>query len=52
MRLSVNGLCPCGGLLKTAEWKTKTHRKGRTTCKSCGRTELKQERINARKTNP
>ncbi len=48
MRLTVNGLCPCGGKLRSSEWETKTHRKGRTTCNSCGRTELKEERINGK----
>jgi hypothetical protein len=42
-RLIVNGVCPCGGDLRTAEWTTKTHNKGRTTCNACGRTELKTE---------
>ncbi len=43
-RLTVNGICQCGGKLVTSEWETKTHRKGRTTCSACGRTELKQEK--------
>ena len=43
-RLTVNGICPCGGKLVTSEWETKTHRKGRTTCSACGRTELKREK--------
>jgi len=42
MRLTIEGLCPCGGLLRTAEWTTKTHRKGRTTCSACGRTEKRE----------
>jgi len=45
MRLTVNGQCPCGGRLRSAEWSTKTHRKGRTTCNECGRTELKTEEL-------
>jgi hypothetical protein len=43
-RLTVNGICPCGGKLVTSEWSAKSHRKGRTTCSACGRTELKQEK--------
>ena len=40
-RLTVDGICPCGGKLKTSEWTTITMFKGRTTCEACGRTELK-----------
>jgi hypothetical protein len=43
-RLTVNGICSCGGKLVTSEWETKTYRKGRTTCSACGRTELKLEK--------
>ena len=45
MKLVTEGLCPCGGKLKTNEWKTKKYRKGRTTCNACGRTELKLEKL-------
>jgi hypothetical protein len=41
--LIFDGICPCGGKLVTSEWTTKLHRKGRTTCNACGRTELKTE---------
>jgi hypothetical protein len=43
-RLTVNGICSCGGKLVASEWETTTHRKGRTTCSACGRTELKLEK--------
>jgi hypothetical protein len=43
-RLIIDGICPCGGQLRTCEWTTKTHNKGRTTCNACGRTELKTEK--------
>ena len=46
MRLTIEGICPCGGILRTAEWITKQEKKGRTTCKACGRTELRTEKIN------
>ena len=36
------GICPCGGKLQTSEWETKDKYKGRSTCKSCGRTEFKE----------
>jgi hypothetical protein len=39
--LTYEGVCPCGGKLKTAEWETEIEHKGRTTCKACGRTQLK-----------
>jgi hypothetical protein len=41
--LIFDGICPCGGSLRTAEWTTKLYRKGRTICNACGRTELKVE---------
>ena len=44
MKLSDSGICKCGGKLTASEWKTKTHRKGRTTCSACGRTELRTQK--------
>ena len=44
MKLTDSGMCPCGGKLTVSEWKTKTHRKGRTTCSACGRTELRTQK--------
>jgi hypothetical protein len=38
--LTFEGVCPCGRPLTTSTWKTLTERKGRTTCRACGRTEL------------
>ena len=45
MKLSDSGICKCGGKYTASEWTTKTHRKGRTSCSACGRTELKTESI-------
>ena len=43
MRLTIEGICPCGGRLKAIEWETLEAKKGRTTCSACGRTELRVE---------